>query len=318
LWAGLPWEAMATALLLALVIDHVWGEPPAAWRPVVWMGRSLDWTAAQFVPSFEQSDASLNFKQFRLGAAYWTAQAAIIFVVAYLLAQVLTMLPTLLAAVLLALLLKPMLAWRMLREEVIAVETALAQSVDAGRTQLARLVSRDVSQLTALQIRESAIETLAENLNDSVVAPIFWFVLLGLPGAALYRFANTADAMWGYPGMRSGRCWQWAGKWAARADDVLSWLPARITAVLMLLWQPRFLAQLPAEAARTPSPNSGWPMAAMALALGVHLGKPVVYVLNATGRDVVSSDVFLALKLASNTLLTQVITAQAAIFLIAL
>jgi adenosylcobinamide-phosphate synthase len=124
--------------------------------------------------------------------------------------------------------------------------------------------------------------------------------------------------MWGYPGMRSGRYWQWAGKWAARADDVLSWLPARITAVLMLLWQPRLLAQLPAEAARTPSPNSGWPMAAMALALGVHLGKPGVYVLNATGRDVVSNDVFSAVKLASNTLLTQVITAQAAIFLIAL
>jgi adenosylcobinamide-phosphate synthase len=318
LWAGLPWEAMATALLLALVIDHVWGEPPAAWHPVVWMGRSLDWTAARFVPSFEQSDASLNFKHFRLGAAYWTAQAAIIFVVAYLLAQVLTMLPTLLAVVLLALLLKPMLAWRMLREEVIAVETALAQSVDAGRTQLARLVSRDVSQLTALQIRESAIETLAENLNDSVVAPIFWFVLLGLPGAALYRFANTADAMWGYPGMRSGRYWQWAGKWAARADDVLSWLPARITAALMLLWRPRLLAQLPAKAARTPSPNSGWPMAAMALALGVRLGKPGVYVLNAAGRDAVSNDVFLAAKLASNTLLTQVIFAQAAIYLIAL
>ncbi|WP_143760170.1 CobD/CbiB family cobalamin biosynthesis protein, partial [Colwellia marinimaniae] len=92
----------------------------------------------------------------------------------------------------------------------------------------------DVQPLDATAVRESAIESLAENLSDSVIAPLFWFVLLGLPGAALYRFANTADAMWGYPGMRGGRYWQWAGKWAARADDVLSWLPARLTA--LLLW----------------------------------------------------------------------------------
>ncbi len=84
-------------------------------------------------------------------------------------------------------------------------------------------------------MRESAIESLAENLNDSVVAPIFWFVLFGLPGAALYRFANTADAMWGYRGLRHGVNWEWAGKWAARADDVLSWLPARLTALLLVL-----------------------------------------------------------------------------------
>jgi adenosylcobinamide-phosphate synthase len=134
-------------------------------------------------------------------------------------------------------------------------------------------------------VRESAIESLAENLNDSVVAPLFWFVLAGLPGAALYRFANTADAMWGYRGERQGRDWTWAGKWAARADDVLSWVPARITALLLALWGPwPVWRQLPGEARLTPSPNSGWPMAAMALGLGVRLGKPGVYALNASGR----------------------------------
>ncbi len=316
-WAGLQWEVMAIALALAIAIDQVWGEPPITWHPVVWMGRSLDWAAVRFVPSAEPADTDQNFKHFWLGAIYWIAQAAIIFVVTYLIAKVLTMLPVLLGAVLLALLFKPMLAWRMLRVEVIAVETALQQSIELGRMQLSRLVSRDVSQLTAVQIRESAIETLAENLNDSVVAPIFWFVLLGLPGAALYRFANTADAMWGYPGLRGGRYWQWAGKWAAHADDVLSWLPARITAVLMLLWQPRLLARLPAEAAHTPSPNSGWPMAAMALALGVRLTKPAEYVLNDAGRDTLPSDVLAALKIASNTVIVLVFIAQAAILFIA-
>ncbi len=140
---------------------------------------------------------------------------------------------TLVVALLLGGLLKTLLAWAMLRDEVLAVEAALAQSVEAGRERLGWLVSRDVAQLTPSQVRESAIESLAENLNDSVVAPMFWFVLAGLPGAALYRFANTADAMWGYPGMYQGRQWAWAGKWAARADDVLSWLPARITGALL-------------------------------------------------------------------------------------
>jgi adenosylcobinamide-phosphate synthase len=111
-----------------------------------------------------------------------------------------------------------------------------------------------------VQVRESAIESLAENLNDSVVAPLFWFALLGLPGAALYRFANTADAMWGYPGMRGGRYWQWAGKWAARADDVLSWVPARITACCWR-WSPgacRF-PRWPARRARPHRPTAAGP-----------------------------------------------------------
>jgi adenosylcobinamide-phosphate synthase len=196
-------------------------------------------------------------------------------------------LPVLLAAPVLALALKPLLSWRMLRDEVLAVEAALSQSLPAGRERLARLVSRDVERLDAVQVRESAIESLAENLNDSVVAPLFWFALLGLPGAALYRFANTADAMWGYPGMHGGRYWQWVGKWAARADDVLSWVPARITALLLTQTarRGRSLTALSAEAHKTPSPNSGWPMAAMALALGVRLAKPGVYALNRRGRQ---------------------------------
>ena len=144
-------------------------------------------------------------------------------------------LPWYLTALVLGLALKPMLAWAMLRSEVAAVDVALGQSLDAGRQRLAMLVSRDTTNLNETEVRESAIESLAENLNDSVVAPIFWFVLFGLPGSALYRFANTADAMWGYRGLRDGVNWEWAGKWAAHSDDVLSWLPARITALLLKL-----------------------------------------------------------------------------------
>lgn len=240
--------------------------------------------------------------------------------VAWGLQAALFMLPWWVAGLGLGLLLKPLLAWAMLQSEVRAVEAALGQSLEAGRERLRWLVSRDVAQLTDTQVRESAIETLAENLNDSVVAPIFWFVLLGLPGAALYRFANTADAMWGYPGIYKGQNWEWAGKWAARADDVLSWLPARITAALLLVVAGvrgiALVRRLPEEARKTPSPNSGWSMAAMALNLGVALRKPGVYVLNPQGRAAESTDTTVALVYASKALLTLVIIALAAMVLV--
>lgn len=220
-------------------------------------------------------------RQFLAGAAAWLLGAMVCTLAASLLQWSIFQLPGWMAAPLLALCLKPLFAWAMLRDLVVRTETALQQGLDAGRTQLAHLVSRNVHELDTAGVRESAIETLAENLSDSVVAPLFWFVLFGLPGAALYRFANTADAMWGYPGERGGRWWQWAGKWAARADDVLNWLPARLTAALLMLGAPAALwRRLPTEACRTPSPNSGWPMSAMALRLGITLGKPGVYRLN--------------------------------------
>jgi adenosylcobinamide-phosphate synthase len=165
-------------------------------------------------------------------------------------------------------------------------------------------------------VRESAIESLAENLNDSLVAPLFWFVLLGLPGAAVYRFANTADAMWGYRGERNGRDWTWFGKWAARADDVLSWLPARLTALLLALAALQWPPGVAREARRTPSPNSGWPMAAMALLLGVRLAKPEVYALNAEGRPAEAADTNRAAQLGGRAALVLAVCASLAIFAI--
>ncbi|HRO79853.1 MAG TPA: adenosylcobinamide-phosphate synthase CbiB [Alicycliphilus denitrificans] len=309
--------AAAVALLLALAIDRWWGEPPAALHPVVWMGRALGACGARVAPA---QATGRDLWSFWLAALVWCALAAIVLVVSGALQwAALAHLPAWGAALALGLLLKPLLAWRMLRREVLAVEAALGESLEAGRARLAWLVSRDVRQLDAAAVRESAIESLAENLSDSVVAPLFWFVLLGLPGAALYRFANTADAMWGYPGMRGGRYWQWAGKWAARADDALSWLPARLTALLLWLaargvrW-----SALRALARATPSPNGGWPMGAMALALGVRLSKPGVYVLNAAGRTARAEDTRRAVELASRSIAALIPLLLAALLLIAI
>jgi adenosylcobinamide-phosphate synthase len=294
---------IALALCIALLVDHVFGEPPVRWHPVVWIGNCLGWIGPRIAPMGRSAARAVPFVG---GALAWCAGAAVVGGAAFALQQTLWTLPIWAAALGLGLLLKPLLAWRMLRTEVLAVEDALGLSLDAGRTQLARLVSRDVSRLSEAEVRESAIESLAENLNDSVVAPVLWFLLLGLPGAAVYRFGNTADAMWGYIGVRDGRDWTWAGKWAARADDVLSWVPARITAVLVCICirqdrkhTGKVWGALRREAHRTPSPNSGWPMAAMALALRIRLAKPDVYTLNAAGRSPSTDDMRRAADLGS-------------------
>lgn len=316
----------ALILLLALEIDRHWGEPPVVLHPVVWMGNYLKICGRITV----RCPPALAFT---LGALAWGLGAGTVAALAWALqrwalglvadavplalridnvgagwmtgAALTTLALAVFGLVLLGGLLKTMFAWRMLRDEAGAVEAALAQSLEFGRERLSWLVSRDTAQLTESEVRESAIETLAENLNDSVVAPIFWFLLLGLPGAAVYRFANTADAMWGYRGIYKGQHWEWAGKWAAWADDVLSWLPARLTALLLALTAGGLPFQmLRLEARKTPSPNSGWPMAAMALALGVSLRKPGVYTLNSQGRPPQAPDTALAQKQAAKALAT--------------
>ena len=314
--------SVAVALAVALAVDRWWGEPRLRLHPVVWMGNYLGAVGAWVQRHALQQPEVRDFKAFWLAALVWSAGAAMILGVSAALQGALLGLPWWWQGLLLGLLLKPLLAWAMLQSEVRAVEAALGQSLDACRERLRWLVSRDVAQLSETQVRESAIETLAENLNDSVVAPIFWFVLLGLPGAALYRFANTADAMWGYRGVYKGQNWEWAGKWAAWADDVLSWLPARITAALLLLVAGvrgvSLARRLHTEATKTPSPNSGWPMAAMALNLDVALRKPGVYVLNSQGRAALAADTVDALVYASKALIALVFVVQVAIILIAI
>ena len=268
-----PW-VLLLAMTVALMIDRRWGEPPAWAHPVVAMGRYLGWLG----PLLSGWRPWLAFAG---GALAWCVGALLVVMLAWGAQRCLSEGPWYVQALLMGVFLKPLLAWRMLRDEVSSVERALGESLEAGRAQLQRLVSRDVSQLDEMAVRESAIESLAENLNDSLVAPLWWFAVGGLGATALYRFANTADAMWGYRGR-----YEWAGKWAARADDVLSWIPARITALLLCLSAgavPSWSA-IARQARATPSPNGGWPMGVMALLMKVRLSKPGVYVLNESAQ----------------------------------
>ena len=167
------------------------------------------------------------------------------------------------------------LAGTTLIREVREVFRAVDRSLEEGRKQVARIVGRDTSELSAQEVRTAALETLAENLNDGVIAPLFWLALLGVPGMVAYKMINTLDSMIGY---RNERYIEF-GRFAAKMDDAAGWIPARITAFLMLLVAGR-LRMLPFVRRYGPqhlSPNSGWPEAALAAILDCRFGGPHNY-----------------------------------------
>lgn len=171
------------------------------------------------------------------------------------------------------------LAGTTLCREVRMVFEAADHSLEAGRRQVARIVGRDTTQLSDQEVRKAALETLAENLSDGVVAPLFWLLVGGVPGMMTYKMVNTLDSMIGY---RTERYREF-GTVAARIDDAANWIPARLTALLMVLtggWGRRFLGLLQfvrTFGPRHASPNSGWPEAALAGILNCRFGGPHVY-----------------------------------------
>ncbi len=177
------------------------------------------------------------------------------------------------------------LAGHTLRNEVKAVFAALESSLHEGRRQVSRIVGRDTTNLTPQKVRTAALETLAENVSDGVVAPIFYLALLGVPGMLAYKMVNTLDSMIAYRTERYRKF----GCFAARIDDVANWIPARITAFLMLIVGYVYMKTNPKQFVRTipfremvhfvvhfgpqhASPNSGWPEAALAVLLDCRFG----------------------------------------------
>ena len=167
------------------------------------------------------------------------------------------------------------LAGTTLVREVREVFRALDRSLEDGRKQVARIVGRDTSELSAQEIRTAALETLAENLSDGVIAPLFWFGVLGVPGMMAYKMANTLDSMIGY---RTER-YRDFGCVAAHIDDILNFIPARLTALLMVIASGRLslLGFVARYGNKHASPNSGWPEAALAGILDCRFGGPHYY-----------------------------------------
>ncbi|WP_243398527.1 adenosylcobinamide-phosphate synthase CbiB [Deinococcus koreensis] len=273
------------ALLLALALDTL-GEPPAHAHPVVWMGSFLKAARIQW-------RATTPTGQLAEGAAGWALGT--------LLSGGAGVLASRLPWPVQGVLLKPLLARRALFTAVEDVHGALeAGDLPEARRLLSwHLVSRDTATLDASGVAGAALASLAENLSDSVVAPLLAARAGGLGVAAAYRFTNTADAMWGY---RTPEL-TWAGKAAAHADDLLNVVPARLTALCALLAAGGRGWRVWARDRRvTPSPNGGHPMSAFAGALNVRLEKRGVYVLNAAGRPPAPTDLLRALVLARRTL----------------
>lgn len=249
-------------LLLALVLDALMGEPRWLWsrlpHPAVLMGRAVAWADARFNtgPARRLKGASVM-----LGLA----------LAAGLLGGVLSALGPVVEVIVAAIL----LAQKSLVDHVAAVARGLRTGLPEGRQAVAMIVSRDTAAMDESAIARAAIESAAENLSDGVIAPAFWFAVAGLPGLLVYKIANTADSMIGYRTPRHEQ-FGWA---AARLDDLLNLIPARLTALLIaapygLLHD---LRAIRADARRHRSPNAGWPEAAMARALGVALAGPRAY-----------------------------------------
>lgn len=267
-----------------MVLDAALGEPRWLWdrvpHPAVLIGRAIGWADQRW-----NRGAARKLK----GAALMLGLALAALVAGLALRAI----PGQLAEVIVVAIL---LAQRSLVDHVRAVADALRLSLGDGRLAVSNIVGRDTAAMDESAVARSAIESAAENLSDGVVAPVLWFAVAGLPGLLLYKVTNTADSMIGYKTPRHAD-FGWA---AARLDDLLNLIPARLTAgVIWLLSGPRGpFADIAADARSHRSPNAGWPEAAMARALDVALSGPRSYdgkmrdfdYIHAKGRKMIGPD----------------------------
>ncbi len=254
-------------LLAGWLLDKLLGDPQHLPHPVVGFGKMI---------SFAEHHLNRGTHRKAKGAVVALTLIIFVFVAIWLLRTLLTShLPVIVTLLLDTIIIFYCLAGTTLIREVRAVFLALDRSLDEGRRQVARIVGRDTSELSAQEVRTAALETLAENLSDGVIAPLFWLALLGTPGMLAYKMVNTLDSMIGY---RTER-YKDFGCWAARIDDVANYIPARLTALLMVMASGRIsLLRFVHHYGRNhASPNSGYPEAALAGILDCRFGGPHRY-----------------------------------------
>ena len=258
------WIMIILPLLIGWVLDLLIGDPTWLPHPVVWFGKMISW-----------GEHRLNQGLHRMlkGALLAVGLILLIFLVTWLLHLLLV--SDVLVIIFDTVVVFYCLAGTTLIREVRQVFLAVDRSLEEGRRQVARIVGRDTSELSAQEVRTAALETLAENLSDGVIAPLFWFALFGTPGMLAYKMVNTLDSMIGYKTER----YKAFGCWAAHIDDVANYIPARLTALLMILasGKLRLLTFVLKNGRKHASPNSGYPEAALAGILGCRFGGPHYY-----------------------------------------
>ena len=274
---------MGWELVIAMLLDAVFGEPRMLWdrlpHPAVLMGRLVAFLDRTFNTGQDRKSKGV----LALSLLCFTAA-----VIGSLLSQFGWVIEIIVAAIL--------LAQKSLIDHVKAVATGLRKSIEEGRIAVSMIVSRDTKDMNEAQVARSAIESAAENFSDGVIAPAFWFLVGGLPAMLVYKFVNTADSMIGYKTEQYLE-FGWA---SARFDDLLNWIPARLSMLLIVVFakRPVNFRAIVSEAKRHKSPNAGWPEAAMARAINVALAGPRSYDgqlqqlpwVNERGRQTITAD----------------------------
>ena len=281
-------------LPMALAIELVMGEPPRPIHPVVWMGK---------VTSFLErgNSGQRRLAQFIYGAGMTLITIGLFTIPVYFILFYIGNLSFIAYLVVGAALLKSTFSMKELRRVALSVKgLLLSDKLDEARRELGSLANRDTQSLDKPLIVSATVESVAENACDSFVAPLFYYLLFGVPGAFAYRVVNTLDAMIGYRGK-----YEYLGKFAGKLDDVLNFIPARLTALLLVAanslsgrsarasWRVAL-----SEHAKTESPNAGWTMGVAAGALDVQLEKVGHYRLGQAGTPLVPGTIDASLKLA--------------------
>jgi adenosylcobinamide-phosphate synthase len=260
------WLIVILPLLVGWLLDLVLGDPVWLPHPVVGFGKLI---------AFGEKHLNKGNHRKAKGAVMAILYIIGVFVVVWFLRHQLCIMNDALCIVFDVVIIFYCLAGTTLIREVREVFLALDRSLEEGRKQVARIVGRDTSELSAQEVRTAALETLAENLSDGVIAPLFWFAILGTPGMLAYKMVNTLDSMIGYKTER----YKDFGSWAAHIDDIANYIPARLTALLMVIVveKPQLTGFVWRNGRNHASPNSGYPEAALAGILDCRFGGPHYY-----------------------------------------
>jgi len=254
------------ALIIGFLLDQFFGDPSKIPHPIVGFGKMISF-----------AERKLNDGSYSLWKGAWMTMILVstVFIFTDITIRLALKYNAIYGTVIVSIIVFYCLSARTLRREVQQVFEAVDRSTEEGRKQLSRIVGRDTAKLEPQQIRSAALETLAENLSDGVIAPLFWFAVLGAPGMFAYKMINTLDSMIGYKTDR----YLFFGRFAARLDDVANFVPARITAIIMLLVTGKLssINIVFKYGKNHTSPNSGYPEAALAAIINCRFGGPNSY-----------------------------------------
>jgi len=277
-------------LIIGVLIDVLLGEPPVYLHPVVGIGKLTE----------KLRD---KFGRGRISGVLLTFILLLTFLIPLLFIDYLSWLPKMLLS---SFLFSTTFSIKFLFQSIIKTKNELEEDIEKARLHVSNLVSRDTSKLSMEQLISAVIESLTENITDSIISPIIFFILFGLPGAMGYRVINTLDAMVGYKDREN----RFIGWFPAKTDDILNYIPARMTGFLIIIaafilrmdWRGGLKIML-RDGRSTPSPNSGYPMAAAAGALKIRLEKPGVYTIGDRCEELKISAIDDALKLSYVTVI---------------